>query len=108
MMRRQLSTNRLVASGIDALIGNTPLIRLRGPSERTGSNIYGKAEFLNPAGSVKDREARSGRSDPGVSAGALGPDEPAAAFEFSRAVRISSESVTDGTLAEKRKTAMFS
>lgn len=59
MMRRQLSTNRLVASGIDALIGNTPLIRLRGPSERTGANIYGKAEFLNPAGSVKDRAALS-------------------------------------------------
>ena len=35
-------------------IGNTPLIRLNGPSELTGCNIYGKAEFLNPGGSVKD------------------------------------------------------
>ena len=38
-------------------IGNTPLIKLRGPSEKTGCAIYGKAEFLNPGGSVKDRAA---------------------------------------------------
>ena len=38
-------------------IGNTPLIKLRGPSEITGCNIYGKAEHLNPGGSVKDRAA---------------------------------------------------
>ena len=38
-------------------IGNTPLIKLRGPSEKTGCLIYGKAEFLNPGGSVKDRAA---------------------------------------------------
>jgi len=38
-------------------IGNTPLIRLNGPSELTNCNIYGKAEFLNPGGSVKDRAA---------------------------------------------------
>ena len=36
-------------------IGNTPLIKLRAASEITGCNIYGKAEFLNPGGSVKDR-----------------------------------------------------
>ena len=34
-------------------IGNTPLIKLRAASEITGCNIYGKAEFLNPGGSVK-------------------------------------------------------
>src|ERR1700730_1378686 len=38
-------------------IGNTPLIRLRGASEATGCTILGKAEFLNPGGSVKDRAA---------------------------------------------------
>jgi cysteine synthase A len=38
-------------------IGNTPLIRLRAASEATGCDIYGKAEFLNPGGSVKDRAA---------------------------------------------------
>ena len=41
-----------------AAIGNTPLIRLRGASEATGCDIYGKAEFMNPGGSVKDRAAR--------------------------------------------------
>jgi cysteine synthase A len=38
-------------------IGHTPLIRLRAASEVTGCEIYGKAEFLNPGGSVKDRAA---------------------------------------------------
>ena len=38
-------------------IGNTPLIKLLGPSEITGCNIYGKAEYLNPGGSIKDRAA---------------------------------------------------
>jgi len=41
-------------SVIDA-IGNTPLIRLRRASEETGCEIYGKAEFMNPGQSVKDR-----------------------------------------------------
>src|SRR5439155_384453 len=39
-------------------IGNTPLIRLRRVSEQTGCEILGKAEFLNPGQSVKDRPAR--------------------------------------------------
>ena len=43
--------------GIVGAIGNTPLIRLSGPSEETGCTILAKAEFLNPAGSVKDRAA---------------------------------------------------
>jgi cysteine synthase A len=38
-------------------IGNTPLIRLRRASEATGCTILGKAEFMNPGGSVKDRAA---------------------------------------------------
>jgi cysteine synthase A len=46
-----------VRDGVVGTIGNTPLIRLHGPSEETGCNILGKAEFLNPAGSVKDRAA---------------------------------------------------
>ncbi len=39
-------------------VGNTPLIRLRLASERTGCTILGKAEYLNPGGSVKDRAAK--------------------------------------------------
>ena len=38
-------------------IGNTPLIKLKAASEITGCNIYGKAEYQNPGGSVKDRAA---------------------------------------------------
>src|SRR3954469_6567989 len=38
-------------------IGRTPLIRLKGPSDLTGCEILGKAEFMNPGGSVKDRAA---------------------------------------------------
>src|SRR6201990_3138214 len=40
-----------------AAIGNTPLIRLKRASEQTGCEILGKAEFLNPGQSVKDRAA---------------------------------------------------
>ncbi|MDI9313615.1 MAG: cysteine synthase A [Hydrotalea sp.] len=40
-------------------IGNTPLIKLRKASAMTGCNIYGKAEFMNPGGSVKDRAAKA-------------------------------------------------
>lgn len=47
----------MLNSVIDS-IGNTPLIRLRYPSELTGCDIFGKAEFLNPGGSVKDRAAK--------------------------------------------------
>ncbi|WIM13818.1 cysteine synthase A [Enhydrobacter sp.] len=46
-----------VRSGFIESIGNTPLIKLRAASEATGSAIYGKAEFLNPGGSIKDRAA---------------------------------------------------
>jgi cysteine synthase A len=59
--------------GFIGTIGNTPLIRLTRLSEATGCDILGKAEFLNPGGSVKDRAAiaivrdaeRRGRLKPG-------------------------------------------
>ena len=43
--------------GVEGHVGNTPLIRLRRLSELTGCEILGKAEFMNPGGSVKDRAA---------------------------------------------------
>jgi cysteine synthase len=46
-----------IRDGFIGAIGNTPLIKLKGASERTGCTILGKAEFLNPGGSVKDRAA---------------------------------------------------
>ncbi|WP_316976697.1 cysteine synthase A [Shumkonia mesophila] len=46
-----------IRDGFVKTVGNTPLIRLRKASEETGCEILGKAEFLNPGGSVKDRAA---------------------------------------------------
>ena len=48
-----------ITNGFAGTVGNTPLIRLRGVSEETGCEILGKAEFMNPGGSVKDRAARA-------------------------------------------------
>ena len=61
------------ASSVVDAIGRTPLIRLKRASERTGCEIWAKAEFMNPGGSVKDRAAlqivrsaeASGRLRPG-------------------------------------------
>ena len=50
-MRRAMK----VADDITALIGGTPLVRLRGISESSGAQVLGKLEFFNPANSVKDR-----------------------------------------------------
>src|SRR3990167_6236232 len=46
----------IAANSLD-LIGNTPLVLLRGPSTMTGCEIWGKCEYANPGGSVKDRAA---------------------------------------------------
>jgi cysteine synthase A len=62
-----------IASDVTQLIGNTPLLHLKQVSEKTGCTILGKAEFLNPGGSVKDRTAlgiilaaqKSGELQPG-------------------------------------------
>ena len=49
----------MIYDGFVDAIGSTPLIKLRAASARTGCTILGKAEFLNPGGSVKDRAARA-------------------------------------------------
>ncbi|MCY4292784.1 MAG: cysteine synthase A [Roseovarius sp.] len=61
-----------IAKDLPDAIGNTPLIRLRKASEMTGCEIYGKAEFLNPGQSVKDRAALFIIRD-AVERGQLGP-----------------------------------
>jgi cysteine synthase A len=58
--------------GFVAAIGNTPLIRLQGISDMTGCDVYGKAEFMNPGGSVKDRAAKAIIED-AEARGNLGP-----------------------------------
>jgi cysteine synthase A len=44
-----------IASNITELIGNTPLVQLNAPSQKSGARILGKCEFMNPTSSVKDR-----------------------------------------------------
>ena len=58
-MSPSLSPADPIANSVLDLIGNTPLIRLNRLSEATGCEILGKAEFLNPGGSIKDRAALS-------------------------------------------------
>ncbi|WP_259728337.1 cysteine synthase A [Synechococcus sp. CS-1326] len=52
-----LDRSSTICRGFVGAVGNTPLIRLDRLSERTGCEILGKAEFMNPGGSVKDRAA---------------------------------------------------
>ncbi|XP_021771350.1 cysteine synthase 2-like [Chenopodium quinoa] len=54
---QNLNCTKKYGSGIVGAIGNTPLIRINSLSDATGCEILGKAEFLNPGGSVKDRIA---------------------------------------------------
>ncbi len=61
----------MVESIVEA-IGHTPLVRLKKPSAQTGCDIFGKAEFMNPGGSVKDRAALAIIED-AVARGALRP-----------------------------------
>ncbi|MBD8735395.1 cysteine synthase A [Sphingomonas sp. CFBP 13706] len=52
-----MRSDTLTAPDTLALIGNTPLVRLKGPSDATGCDIFGKCEFTNPGASIKDRAA---------------------------------------------------
>jgi len=47
----------MIASSIEALIGNTPLVRMNSLSDETGTTILGKCEFMNPTSLVKDNDA---------------------------------------------------
>ena len=49
--------NNIIKKDFADCIGNTPLIKLKLASDISGCEIYGKCEFLNPGGSVKDRPA---------------------------------------------------
>jgi len=63
-----------IAGDITALIGKTPLVKLRGISERSGATIAGKLESFNPGGSVKDRIGLS-MFDAAEQAGLISPDK---------------------------------
>jgi len=63
-----------IANDITELIGGTPLVKLRGISERSGATIVGKLESFNPGGSVKDRIGLS-MLDAAEQAGLISPDK---------------------------------
>jgi len=69
-----------VAHGFWGAVGNTPLIRLKRASDATGCEILGKAEFMNPGGSVKDRAALGILQD-AVDRGLLVPGQPGLVVE---------------------------
>src|SRR5262245_41205234 len=70
--RLRMTTATSFTRGFSGAVGNTPLIRLNRLSAETGCEILGKAEFMNPGGSVKDRAAR-GIIDAAEQSGALKP-----------------------------------
>ena len=74
------NTTPPVVDGFAGAVGKTPLIRLRRASEATGCEILGKAEFMNPGGSVKDRAAL-GIIEDAERRGALVPGEPGTVVE---------------------------
>ncbi|MFN6955675.1 MAG: cysteine synthase A [Acetobacteraceae bacterium] len=69
-----------IVGGFWGAVGNTPLIRLKRASEATGCDILGKAEFMNPGGSVKDRAALGILKD-AVARGLLMPGKPGVVVE---------------------------
>ncbi|KAK0536449.1 Cysteine synthase 2 [Tilletia horrida] len=69
-----------IVRGVEGLIGNTPLMRINSLSDATGCEILGKAEFLNPAGSPKDRVALQILND-AEAAGLLHPHTGSRIFE---------------------------
>jgi cysteine synthase A len=69
-----------IVDGFWGAVGETPLIRLKRASEATGCEILGKAEFMNPGGSVKDRAAIGILRD-AVDRGLLTPGQPGVVVE---------------------------
>jgi cysteine synthase A len=69
-----------IVDGFWGAVGNTPLIRLKRASEATGCDILGKAEFMNPGGSVKDRAALGILKD-AMARGLLTPGKPGVVVE---------------------------
>jgi cysteine synthase A len=72
--------SQAIADGFWGAVGRTPLIRLRRASAATGCEILGKAEFMNPGGSVKDRAALGILQD-AVARGLLVPGQPGTVVE---------------------------
>jgi cysteine synthase A len=79
MMDAAVSPDQVV-DGFWGAVGSTPLIKLRRASAATGCESLGKAEFMNPGGSVKDRAALGILQD-AIARGALAPGQPGTIVE---------------------------
>jgi cysteine synthase A len=86
-----------VVRGVDGLIGNTPLMRINSLSDLTGCEILGKAEWLNPGGSPKDRVAKQILDD-AEDEGLLHPNTNSCIFEGT----VGSTGISLATLARAR------
>ncbi|KAJ4479181.1 tryptophan synthase beta subunit-like PLP-dependent enzyme [Lentinula aciculospora] len=86
-----------VLNGVTGLIGNTPLIRVNSLSDALGVEILGKAEFLNPGGSVKDRVALR-MIDDAETVGLLHPNTGSRIFEGT----VGSTGISIATIARAR------
>ncbi|KAI0948949.1 hypothetical protein AcW1_008682 [Taiwanofungus camphoratus] len=86
-----------VIKGVTGLIGNTPLVRINSLSDALGVEILGKAEFLNPGGSVKDRVALQ-MIDDAESQGLLHPHTGSRIFEGT----VGSTGISIATVARAR------
>ncbi|CAG7850707.1 SubName: Full=Related to cysteine synthase {ECO:0000313/EMBL:CCA74731.1} [Serendipita indica DSM 11827] len=86
-----------IVDGVPGLIGNTPLLRIKSLSDALGVDILGKAEFLNPGGSVKDRVAMKIIDDAEAS-GYLKPGIGSRIFEGT----VGSTGISIATLAAAR------
>jgi cysteine synthase A len=85
-----------IVDGFWGAVGHTPLIRLRRASEATGCEILGKAEFMNPGGSVKDRAALGILRD-AIASGRLVPGQPGTIVEGTAAPDFSLPTDDGGT-----------
>ena len=97
-----------------AAVGNTPLIRLNWASEQAGANIYGKAEFMNPGGSVKDRAAlfmirdaeKRGLIAPGTTVPATRVEPPGSTRTMSKAAWLFGAGAGSGSASCSRAASM--
>ncbi|KAF7782238.1 hypothetical protein Agabi119p4_1614 [Agaricus bisporus var. burnettii] len=86
-----------IVSGVTGLIGNTPLVRINSLSDALGVEILGKAEYLNPGGSVKDRVALQMIEDAEIT-GLLRPHTGSRIFEGT----VGSTGISIATIAKAR------
>ncbi|KIJ54663.1 hypothetical protein M422DRAFT_24567 [Sphaerobolus stellatus SS14] len=93
----EIRSDEIIRNGVSGLVGNTPLVRINSLSNALGIEILGKAEFLNPGGSVKDRVALQVIED-AERQGLLYPNSGSCIFEGT----VGSTGISIATMARAR------